>query len=76
MNDKRRSVIRIQIKKLNSAISALEQLAEQESDALQNLPESLENSNLAASIEEAEDHIRDAIANVEIAVDCLESAIT
>ena len=75
MNDKRRSKIKKEIEQIERCVRLLELVADEEQDALSNLPESLADSDLAAKMEEAEEHIRDAIANLECAVNSLDYAI-
>lgn len=82
MDNKRRKRISNCIKKINefsdndtlsSTLEELRTLFEQEEDALSNLPDSLQDTDMAGKIEEAMNQLESAIDSMEEAVDGFET---
>lgn len=75
MNKKRRTLLASAKAMLQSAANIIERASEQESECMDNLPESLQDSeryvkmeNAANSLDEALEHIEQAIDNINDAV--------
>ena len=75
MNQRRRERVREAIKLLGSASNIVSLAYDSESDALSNLPENLENSELYENIEAASDCLYTAVSAIEDAIASLEDAI-
>ena len=73
MNDKRRAKANEAEKLLESALSLIEYLVDEEETALEGIPE-----NMCQRVEQCEEtlsHLRDAQSSVEEAIEKLESAV-
>lgn len=75
MNQRRRSRLREALTLLNSASNIVSIVYDTETDALSNIPENLENSELYAGIEAASDCLSDAVSSIDEAIASLEEAI-
>ena len=76
MNKKRRELIRSAMPFLTQAASIIEQAAEQESDCLDNMPESLQDTDRYEKMEKAVENLEAALEHIENAQDCISEAIT
>lgn len=75
MNDKRRASLKDAIYHLNKAQSIVEQVGDQEDDALSNIPENLQASERCEKIEDAIDKLNDASEKIDEARECIEEAM-
>lgn len=75
MNDKRRKSIRTAIEHLNRASVIIDQVSDEESDALDNIPENLQDSDRYVAMEDAIESLSDADEAVGEAIEKLEQSI-
>jgi poly-gamma-glutamate capsule biosynthesis protein CapA/YwtB (metallophosphatase superfamily) len=75
MNDKRRKSIRTAIEHLNRASVIIDQVSDEESDALDNIPENLQDSDRYVAMEDAIESLSDADEAVNDAIEKLEQSI-
>jgi len=75
MNNERRNKISKIIKCLRGEVEGLEGVLEDENDARDNMPESLEGSERYAMSEECSDVLEDAIDGINEIIDSLEGII-
>lgn len=76
MNKKRRSGISDAINLINRAISHLEDISSEESDALYNLPESLQSSERGEAMENAISVLDESTEQLYEAVSALEELVS
>ena len=76
MNKKRRELLKSAIPFLTQAASIIERAAEQESDCLDNMPDSLQDTDRYEKMEKAVDNLEAALEHIENAQDCISEAIT
>lgn len=76
MNKKRRELLKSAMPFLTHAASIIEQAAEQESDCLDNMPESLQDTDRYEKMERAVENLEAALEHIENAQDCISEAIT
>ena len=69
MNDKRRKTLARAEELLKTALKIVTDALEKEQDSRDNIPESLEDSNMAVRMNEAIDALDDAVAQIEEALD-------
>lgn len=75
MNKARRAVLNKIINGLNDLLDELNTVKEDEEDAMDNIPESLQGSAMYESMEEAVDHMNDAFDALEDVISSLENAM-
>lgn len=75
MNKKRRELLQSARPFLTQAASIIERAAEQESDCLDNMPESLQDTDRYEKMEKAVENLEAAIEHIENAQDCIAEAI-
>lgn len=75
MNKKRRELLQSAKPFLIQAASIIEQAAEQESDCLDNIPESLQDTDKYEKMEKAVENLEAALEHIESARDCIDEAI-
>ena len=75
MNKARRAVLNKIINALTELKDELESIKEDEQDAMDNLPESLQDSDRYSAMEEAVDNMDSAFDGIEDVIDYLESAM-
>jgi len=75
MNKSRRASIRIAAGYLDRAIDLIRVAKDDEQDALDNMPENLQNSERYEAMESAIDNLEDALSNIDEAKDCIDRAI-
>lgn len=71
MNDKRRKTLARAEELLKTALKIVTDALEKEQDSRDNIPESLEDSNMAVRMDEAIDALDDAVAQIEEALDSI-----
>lgn len=74
MNNLRRKQIDLIISKLEESKSELETLLEEEQEAFDNLPDSLQDSEKGEKAQEAISNLEDAISNIEDTINSLEES--
>lgn len=74
MNDSRRRKITKALKLIEEANTIIEDVAEEEADALSNFPESLEGTDKYMTCEEANGNLEEAVSAFEDLIGYLESA--
>ena len=75
MNKQRRTILSKVIDELQNALSQLETIQEEESEAFDNMPEGLQNSSKGSQIEENIDVLEAAVSNIEDVIDSLSELI-
>lgn len=75
MNKKRRDLLQSAIPFLTQAANIIERAAEQESDCLDNIPESLQDSERYEKMEKAVDNLEAALEHIDNAKECVSEAI-
>lgn len=75
MNKKRRELLKSAIPFLTQAASIIERAAEQESDCLDNMPESLQDTERYENMEKAVENLEAALGHIENAKDCISESI-
>lgn len=75
MNKKRRELLNSARPFLSQAASIIERAAEQESDCLDNMPESLQDTDRYDKMEKAVENLEAALEHIESAQDCIAEAI-
>lgn len=75
MNKKRRTLLASAKAMLESAANIIEQASEQENDCMDNLPENLQDSERYEKMEHAVANLDDALDHVRNAVDLVEEAV-
>lgn len=75
MNKQRRSILSKVIGELQNALSQLETIQEEESEAFDNMPEGLQSSSKGSQIEENIDVLEAAVSNIEDVIDSLSELI-
>lgn len=75
LNEKKRDQLRKAASALKEAASIIDDVKEQECDALDSMPENLQASYRYDSMEAAVDEMEEAIDYIEDAVECVETAI-
>ena len=74
MNKQRRQRLAEAIRTLERVISVLEDARDQEQDGFDNLPDNLQETGRAQSMEEAIDQLTDAIEYIQEASECIQRA--
>ena len=74
MNKDRRNKIDLLRSRLEEIMEQINELAEEERDAFDNLPESIQESERGENMENAFDNLDSAVASIEEAVDYLTEA--
>ena len=74
MNNERRRRLKKAHELLNSAAQIVELVRDEEQDSFDNLPESFQDSDKGQRMEEAIEHLDDALSAIEEAGECIESA--
>ena len=72
MNKQRRQAIWNAINQIEAVKKVVEQIYDEEQDAFNNMPESLQASANGEASEEAQAHLEEAIDSLEDAIACLE----
>ena len=75
MNNKRRKTIALVINSLGNLSADLEDVAQEESDAYENMPESLQQSDRGSNIEDNIYNLEDCISQINDVIDTLSSMI-
>lgn len=75
MNKRRRSSIKIAASYLDMAIDLVRDVKDEEQGALDNMPENLQGGERCEAMEEAIDHLEDAISSIDEAMDHIDKAI-
>lgn len=75
MNKKRRELLKSAKPFLVQAARIIERAAEQESDCLDNMPDSLQDTDRYEKMEKAVENLEAALEHIENAQECLEDAI-
>lgn len=75
MNDKRRSKISEAKLAISKAVTVLENVKDDEEDALWNIPENLQTSDRYYEMEEHVNNLIEAIEKLEQGIDCLGNII-
>ena len=75
MNNKRRKTIGLVINSLENLSTDLEDVAQEESDAYENMPESLQQSDRGSIIEDNIYNLEDCISQINDVIDTLSSMI-
>ena len=75
MNNKRRKTIALVINSLENLSADLEDVAQEESDAYENMPESLQQSDRGSNIEANIYNLEDCISQINDVIDTLSSMI-
>lgn len=75
MNKKRRELLKSAIPFLTQAANIIERAAEQESDCLDNIPESLQDTDRYEKMEKAVENLEAALDHIENAQECISEAI-
>lgn len=76
MNKMRRDLLVAARPLLDRAASIIEQVAEQESDCMDNIPENLQSSERYEKMEKAVENLEAALEHIVNAQDCLDEAIS
>lgn len=74
MNNTRRKAIQNIMDKLEELMEEIEAIKDEEQEAYDNLPESLQNSERGEVMDSAIYNLDDAAENVQLVIDALESA--
>lgn len=74
MNNTRRKAIQNIMDKLEELMEEIEAIKDEEQEAYDNLPESLQNSERGEAMDSAVYNLDDAAENVQLVIDALESA--
>ena len=75
MNNKRRKTIGLVINSLENLSADLEDVAQEESDAYENMPESLQQSDRGSIIEDNIYNLEECISQINDVIDTLSSMI-
>ena len=75
MNNKRRKTIGLVINSLENLSADLEDVAQEESDAYENMPESIQQSYRGSNIEDNIYNLEDCISQINDVIDTLSSMI-
>lgn len=76
MNKKRRDLLQSAIPFLTQAANIIDRAAEQESDCLDNVPESLQETERYEKMEKAVENLESALEHIDNAKECISEAIT
>lgn len=74
MNNTRRKAIQSIMNKLEELMEEIEAIKDEEQEAYDNLPESIQNSERGEAMDSAVYNLEDAAENVQLVIDALESA--
>ena len=75
MNNRRRERLRTAVDMLRQAKLIVDHAADEEQDALDNMPENLEDTERYSRMEEAADSLTDACDSIDDAIGSIEEAI-
>lgn len=75
MNDKKRAQLQEARKLLSAAATIVERVCDAEQDALDNMPENLQNSARYDSMEQAIDAMTDVLDSLEAALESMQRAV-
>ena len=75
MNNRKRNALREAVEFLNKAIIIVENVSDQEQDAIDNMPENLQDSDRYESMEYAVDSLSSATERIEEAVEYVQEAM-
>lgn len=75
MNKKRRELLKSAMPFLTHAANIIERAAAQESDCLDNVPESLQDTDRYEKMERAVENLEAALEHIESAKDCIDEAV-
>lgn len=76
MNKRRRDLLVSARPLLDRAANIIEQVAEQENDCVDNIPENLQGSERYEKMEKAVENLEAALEHIENAKDCLDEAVS
>jgi hypothetical protein len=74
MNKDRRKQIDEAGSLLQDALALIEQIADEEQESFDNMPESLQQSERGVASEEAAEELSDAVGNLQYTIDSLDNA--
>jgi len=75
MNKKRRTSLETALFRIRQAIEIVEEVRDEESDSMDNIPENLQSTERYTSMEDAIDSLEDAISSLEDATESINKAI-
>lgn len=75
MNTKKRATLRSSIDLLKRASSLVDRVCDAETDAVNNCPENLQESERYQKMESAVEHLDEAMEHISSAIECIEAAI-
>lgn len=75
MDEKRRGRLRDALKMLSSVSSIVESVCDKEQDCVDNYPENLQSTDRFERMEDAVDHLSDALEKIERAEDLIRTAL-
>lgn len=75
MDEKRRGRLRDALKMLSSVSSIVESVCDKEQDCVDNYPENLQSTDRFERMEDAVDHLSDALEKIERAEDLIRAAL-
>ncbi|MBR4324141.1 MAG: hypothetical protein IKP73_01290 [Bacteroidales bacterium] len=75
MNNKRRKQLKQVLQMLNEAQKIIENVATEEEESLSNLPESLQDSEMAETLNDNISEMEESVTSIEEAISNLESVI-
>ena len=74
MNKQRRAKLSNVCEMLRTALGIVSDVRDDEQDAIDNLPENLQESERCTAMEDAVDELEEAIDNIESAIECVNRA--
>lgn len=75
MNNKRRAVLRQALQHLSAASEMVTRIADEEQDALDNMPENLQASDRCEQMENAVANLESASEVIDSAMECIETVL-
>ena len=75
MNRQRRATLRHAQELLSSAAKIVEMVKDEEQESLDNYPENMQDSDRCKVMEDAVDHLDDALSAIQEAEDCIDNAM-
>lgn len=75
MNKSRRERLNAALVKLQQVAQSIDRIKDEEQDCMDNMPENLQSSDRYRAMENAVDHLEDAIESIQEAAGCIDAAI-
>lgn len=75
MNDKKRNQLGLAMGYLNAASQIVSDIASEEEDCMDNMPENLQGSDRYSAMEDAVSELEDAESDIESAIEHINSAV-